>query len=733
MSPVKSDPLKLAREKLARLKGKGIGKPPGPPRKKTAAAGDDDDDRAKTERNRSARRARAASEHVKEIGPLPAVVDPDRRERCRFNLRLACLTYFAPRFPLPFSPDHDRVIAQLQRCILEGGLFALAMPRGSGKTTLVECAILWAVLNGHRIFPVVVGATTSHAENIIAAIKAEIECNPLLLEDYPEACYPVRCLDGIAQRAKGQTLNGRRTRLEWGGAAFRLADIAGAPCAAVNVEGRGLDGAIRGMKQPGPNGRQVRPDLAVLDDPQTDESARMPGQCSTRERTINGAVLGLAGPGKTIAAVMPCTVVAPGDVSDRFLDHERNPQWNGERTRTLNRLPTDLDWWDRYAEVRRESFRRHKDAREANDLYARERDQADAGAEVAWPERFDPKKCLSAIQEAMNTRIDRPAAFAAECQNDPLSLTPEADALALDPVAVARRLNGVPRGIVPGECSRLTSFIDVSETVLWWLVAGWDDRFGGAVVDYGTFPPQPVTYFRQADARRTLRDRYPGQPIEAAVYSGLKELTAQLFGREWQTEAGQAVEIERGLIDAGDLSAVIYQLCRAVPYPVTPSKGFGIGASGRPLREWPRKPGERFGQDWILGYPESGQGKLLKFDTNEWKTFTAERLRTPEQAAGCLRLFGKPPADSYAHELIADHFGAEYPVETMGRGRRLKEWKVRPGQDNHLFDCMVGAALAASFAGVKWDAPAAAGDPSAPPPAPKEIDLADLYRDAGND
>lgn len=720
MPRASSDPLKLAREKLARLKGAA-------PKGKPSKAGPSAD----RHREVMAKRSREESASVKEIGPLPPVADPARRESCRPSLRLFCLTYCAPRFPLPFSPDHDRVIAKLETCVLAGGQFAMAMPRGSGKTTLTEAAILWAILYGYRRYVVPVGATGPHAANIVGSVKAEIETNPMLAADFPEACYPVAKLDGIAQRAKGQTLSGRRTRIEWGGDSFRLASIPGAACAGAIVEGRGLDGAIRGMKAPGADGSQMRPDMVILDDPQTDESARMPGQCSTRERTINGAVLGLAGPKKSIAAVMPCTVIVPDDLSDRILDRERSPQWLGERTRLMDALPRNLDWWDRYAEVRRDSFRQHGDARDANELYAREREIADEGARAAWPERFDPAKCLSAVQECMNFKIDRPAAFAAEGQNDPLSLTPEADALALDPATVARRLTGVPRGVVPPECSRLTAFVDVSESVLWYAVCAWDDKFGGSVIEYGCWPPQPRAYFRQADARPTLRDKFPGQPIEAAVYSGLKVLVPLLFEREYTTEAGQGLKLERGGIDAGDLSDVVYQFCRATPHPVTPTKGFGITASRQSVAEWPKKPGERKGQDWLLGFPESGRGKLLKFDANAWKTFTAERFRTAEGAAGCVRLFGKAPGDSFVHELIADHLGAEFPVETTGRGRTVREWKPRPGQDNHLFDCVVGNAVIASFCGVKFDAPAAAGEPAAPTKGQRYKDIRQMY-DAAN-
>jgi len=56
------------------------------------------------------------------------------------------------RICLPWSPDHLKVIAKIEAAVRHGGLFALAMPRGSGKTTLVIRAMLWALLYGFRRF-----------------------------------------------------------------------------------------------------------------------------------------------------------------------------------------------------------------------------------------------------------------------------------------------------------------------------------------------------------------------------------------------------------------------------------------------------------------------------------------------------------------------------------------------------------------------------------------------------
>ncbi len=42
--------------------------------------------------------------------------------------------------------DHLKVIGKIERAVRTGGLFAMAMPRGSGKTVGCQTAVLWAAL-----------------------------------------------------------------------------------------------------------------------------------------------------------------------------------------------------------------------------------------------------------------------------------------------------------------------------------------------------------------------------------------------------------------------------------------------------------------------------------------------------------------------------------------------------------------------------------------------------------
>ena len=82
---------------------------------------------------------------------------------------------------------------------------------------------------------------------------------------------------------------------------------------------------------------------------------------------------------------------------------------------------------------------------------------------------------------------------------------------------------------------------------------------------------------------------------------------------------------------------------------------------------------------WILNAPKHFNG---------WRWDTINR---------CLSIFGKNPKP---HRMLAEQLTAEYYVKTEGRGCIVDEWKSRPDQpDNHWFDCLVGASMAASMQG----------------------------------
>jgi len=637
----------------------------------------------------------------RDIGEMPGVMDPERKEKARTDFRFFCESYFPLTFHLAWSKDHLKVITKIEQAVLHGGLFAMAMPRGSGKTSIAECACLWAILFGHREFVCLIGSDEGHALDMLDSVKMELDGNDLLLEDFPEAVYPIHMLDGIAHRANGQLFRGERTHIGWTAREIVLPTIPGGKGSGAIIKVAGITGRIRGMKFKRPDGRPVRPSLVVLDDPQTDESARSPSQCANRESILAGAVLGLAGPGKKISGIMPCTVIRPEDMADRILDRDKHPQWQGERTKMIYSFPKNEKLWDKYAEIRAECLRNEKGLAEATEFYRQHREEMDEGADVAWPERFNHDE-ISALQHAMDLKLQDEAAFFAEYQNDPLP-EEEGDQDIMTVDQIAAKVNGLKRAAVPIGCNHLTAFIDVQQKLLFYVVCAWEDDFTGYVIDYGAYPDQKRAYFTLRDARRSLAHAAPRAGLEGAIYAGLEKLTGKYLAKEWKRDDGAMLRIERCLVDAnwGQSTDVVYQFCRQSPHSAVlmPSHGKFVGAASRPFSEYRRKPGDRVGLNWRIPNVKGRRSvRHVVYDTNFWKSFLHARLTVTMGDKGCLSLFGREPG---VHRLLAEHLTAEYRVQTEGRGRRVDEWKMKPEQfDNHWLDGLVGSAVGASMQGV---------------------------------
>ncbi len=636
----------------------------------------------------------------RDIGELPAVVDEARKESCRFDFRKFCETYFPEVYSLEWSDDHLRAIEKLQKAVLEGGLFALAMARGSGKSSLTETAAIWAMAYGHREFIVIIGASEGAALEMLDSIKTELEVNEHLQEDFPEMVYPIARLEGIANRCAGQLYKGERTRIAWTASEIVLPTIAGAASSGAIVRVAGITGRIRGMKYKRPDGRTVRPEFVIVDDPQTSESAGSAEQTRKRVRVLAGDVLGLAGPGRKIAGVMPCTVIRPGDMAEQMLDRSKHPEWNGERCRMLYKFPKNEELWNRYADIRADELREKGTFAKATAFYAAHRNEMDEGAVVAWPARYNHDE-ISAVQHAMDLKLTDEAAFWAEYQNEPLAedLGTE-EQLTLD--GVSSRVNGHSRLGVPVSATHVTAFIDVQKTMLFYCIVAWDDDFTGRVIDYGAWPDQKRRFFTLADANVTLQSKFPRSGLEGCLYEGLKRLTGEILGREYFRDDGAAMRIEKCLIDAnwGQSTDTVYQFCRESAFAsvLTPSHGKYIGASSKPMGEYKKAIGDRVGLNWRMPNVRGKRAiRHVVYDTNFWKSFVATRLLTSTGDRGALTLFGRSPAD---HLLFAEHLTAEYRVKTEGRGRRVDEWKMRPdAKDNHWWDCIVGSAVAASMCG----------------------------------
>jgi hypothetical protein len=662
--------------------------------------------------NEIQKRQRAAA---RDIAPLPAVADPARREACRLNLRLFCETYFPEDFSLPWSEDHLKIISKIERAALKGQLFAEAMPRGNGKTTLLLCAVKWIALYGHQQFIEFIGATEEAANALLESIKTDIESNVLLGLDFPDACYPIRRLERSGRLCAGQTFNGVHTDSEWGSDRIVLPYIPGAPSSGVVIQTAGITGAIRGAQYKRRDGRTVRPSFVVIDDPQTAESAKSISQTDYRVKILMRDVLKLAGPNVNISGVMACTVIQAGDMADEILDRKKHPEWQGEKMKLCYAFPTD--WtakeskglWRRYRELRDEQMALDGTHDRATEFYRTHRSEMDAGCRPAWKERYG-KNELSAVEYIMNQLFADEGAFYAEYQNEPLAETlGDDEQLTVD--GVAHRLDNHERGEIPENATHLVAMIDVQKTLLYYTVCAFADDFTGYVVDYGSFPDQKRRKFTLSSATRTLQREFPNLGgLEEILRKGLDTLADDLLGRAWRRRDGAELRIERCLVDAnwGESTETVYQFARESVHAavVLPCHGRYVGAASKPFSEIKKQQGERVGLNWRI---PSVQGKRaarhVSFDSNWWKTFLRLRLLASPGAKGAMLLFGNDPK---THAMFGEHLSSEYSVRTEGRGRQVDEWKLRPNcHDNHFLDTTVGCCVAASICGCAL--PAASG------------------------
>lgn len=254
---------------------------------------------------------------------------------------------------------------------------AIAAPRGEAKSTLVsQLFVLWCIIRAIKHYPVIVMDSIDQAYPMLEAIKAELQFNPRLLMDFPEATGAGR----VWQMGTILTRN----------------DIK------VQVAGSGKK--LRGLRH-GP----WRPDLCVLDDIENDEQVRNPEQRDKLDNWLKKTVLPLGGPGVKFDVVYIGTILHYDSVLSRTL---KNPLWKRARFKALVRWPDNMALWERWEEI----LRNNGDDGEllAGAFYEQNRQRMDAGALVSWSAR--PLLTLMLIRLR-----DGHATFDAEYQNDPVS------------------------------------------------------------------------------------------------------------------------------------------------------------------------------------------------------------------------------------------------------------------------------------------------------------------------
>lgn len=653
----------------------------------------------------------AASQEIK---PLPLVVDQARKDFCRLDLRLFAETYVRGLFKdvsKRWATFHLQAFETLQHAILNGGLFTIAVPRGSGKSAMIKAAFLWAAVYGHCHFGVVVCATDRLAKDFLKSLKTQLRGSKVLRDDFPEVCYPIRCLDNKASKANGQKLNGVRTAIEWGATHIVLATVPGFACSGFKITTSGITGSgLRGLIDGKEDGTEERPDVIAVDDFQTPRSAKSVIQTDDRLQIIKGSILGMAGPGEKFAVFVAVTVIQKGDGADQLL---RDPNWQPIRFGVLNQMPGKraMELWAEYREIQKESLAQKLGAGPECEFYRLHQVEMDCQCVATWPDRFNPAKELTAIQAAMNLYYLMGAkAFFAEHMNNP-----EGDQTGKKPLLkaedVAKRLNNIERGVVPLGFDLITAMCDVQMELLWYVVMGWQRHtFTGVVLDYGWFPDQRNRSFNLNELTATLQSESGSDTadIEAAVWWGLNQFGEKVLDHKWEIQGGGALQVARCHPDiAYEKSAsAVAKFCRSSKWAgiLTPARGYGMKIGKTKISNWAPKPGQRHPApakrrdcEWMITGVKQHLLKECLFHPHHWKGRMNTAFSLPLHSPGSVSLYG---SDELHHEMISQHATSHYPVEAGANDNKWTEWLLKPGVErDDLWDGIVGCAVAASIEG----------------------------------
>jgi len=629
-------------------------------------------------RRRYAEKIRSADHAV----DVPEPQNPKRRAKALKDPETFLRTYFRHEFKHEFDKNMKETI-RLGRMVLEsGGRFACVLPRGAGKTTVLARLALWALLAGLREFLVVLAATEPAAARILQMLAVDLMSNATLAADFPEVCEVFRAGEQKPQKiralhAGGQLLHANATRDRL---VFPLIPRDGSAAQGQVVVCRGLTGALRGITHTRPDGVTVRPSCVLVDDPQTDGSAASQQQTAERENLLAGAVLGLAGPKQTVAALVALTVIRPGDLADRLLDDKAHPEYQGRRFPLVERWPDAKELWAEYT-----ATWQSQGPKAATLFYKAHREEMDAGADVSCGWRIRSGE-VSAIQTAHNLRLEMgEAAFEAEMQGQPPTAT--AGTYTLTTTQILEHATDLPRLHLPSGATVFTGFIDINRIGAHWCLTAFDQKMTAHVVAYGRHPPHGELW----------KENAPQREKDLAIFGGLKTLCDQIAGTTFM-QNGAKTTPSMVLVDCGYESEIVHRFVdTAGRYPFRL-----LAAVGKAAHKYRVNASTLIGRAHENAHFQrtlDGHTKYVASNVDFWRE-VAQRafLGNAGEPGGCtLHAVENPKAHlPFAEHVVAEKLTAKYETDNGPRW----EWHPVPGSHWDWCDALVGTYTAAALSGL---------------------------------
>jgi len=323
-------------------------------------------------------------EEIKTINPLPIEQKEQRVKRAFRDFHYFRKTYFPHYYTLKGKSILQQDLEDTYKKIIDpnktaGLKFAKAAPRGFGKSTDVSLVfIIYLIVYALKKFPVIISDAIELTETIIESIKAELEENPRLKQDFPEATGT--------------------------GSIWRVGEIV--TNNNIKIKGFGSGKRIRGIKH-----GTHRPDIAIIDDLENDTNVRSRKQRDKLEEWLDEAIDNLGSVDGKMDIIFIGTILHKDSVLSRKL---KLKFWHPKIFRALISYPTHIELWNEYSKIYK-----HQSIEDAHNFYLEHKSDMDKGAKLLWD--------AVSLEYLMQKRASNPKAFAKEQQNNPSSETQKFD------------------------------------------------------------------------------------------------------------------------------------------------------------------------------------------------------------------------------------------------------------------------------------------------------------------
>lgn len=641
-------------------------------------------DKAKRRLNRgmaatAADRVAAVVSRRNEIGDLPLPADLERRESCRHDLPRFLKTYFPETFTRPFCPAALRFLSDVQTILTDGGgnKKVIAMPRGSGKSSMLLNALLWATLYAHKRYVLLISASATTSKRLMKNLLTQLQ-GELVTADFPAVCVPLRALDGKWQKAKHQRHHGQPTAVELTASQIVFPTIEDAETSGIVIGCTSISANFRGMAHVCADGSTRRPEVVLIDDPQSRKDAMSASAVDRLEELIQGDILGLASAdSRPLSVFMGCTVIAKGDLAERFLDLKGKPDWRGQRESLVSGFGEDEQTrWLVYDSLWRDEQAGRVPPGTSTEYFMEHKQILERGINVMDESLYSPDEC-SPVQRARNKLLEMGAsAFASEMQNRPLAL--RETEYTLEPEEVLEHLNGRKRYEIPEDSVKIVAGIDLNRYAAAYCVASQNGVGSLSVLDYSFYTPT---------GRHQLWE--DGETPEKKIAEAINAVVALLFGNPVY---GDALDVL--IVDAGYSSQTVYSSVQALQGVYKHRRTY----AARGL------PGERYdlprNRRLLITYGDgcdvrrSLPNVIFYWDSHYHHIKTQKSFKLARGCDGETTIFGTRPE---VHRVFAEQVTADKLVSTStaSNGRTVAKWEVN--RHNEMGDCLAMCSAAASI------------------------------------